>query len=554
MLSLSLALATSWFAIFAHASTPINVTFAPKPPANAKNVIGDNFVGISWELSSFNTLWGNSVDAQPNAMQNYLHNLVVRLSGPLRIRVGGNSMDGSTYVPTLNSVLELTDPNAYFNDVPVDFGPALFDIMNGMYDKAGAMQFIIGLSMRDPSAWGNIVELALAAEAKLGDRLDSMLLGNEPDLYAGHGTRADYTISDYIPEVADVMGELGDAGALNNTIIGGPTICCSWDLDDLLEAGFSQFPYKYYTIQHYPNNACSGVTPQNTNLTYYLTHANIDEYLGWQEKGMNMAQQAGIPVLMTEYNSVSCGGSNISSTFGAALWAIDVALKAASMNYTALYLHTREYGVEYNLFDPPTPETSTSAGWSTGSPYYSALFLAEVADGTGAVVVDLNLNNGTTNQAATVAGYGIWTNAGETRSRLVFINYADTSSSSSSDATQQFRIPANLSSQVDYRILTAPDVTERTSISWAGQTVGPNGDLEGDQSTISIDCEHGCLIDVPGPGAVIVWLDPDGNLFVGNSTIAPYQYLSDDAPRNFSDSSRTLVLLSVVLGVLMLVS
>jgi len=81
-------------------------------------------------------------------------------------------------VPSLRAVLKLTNPHAYFNDVPVDFGPALFDIMNGMYDKIGSMQFAIGLSMRTPNAWSKIVELALAAEAKLGDRLDVMLLGN----------------------------------------------------------------------------------------------------------------------------------------------------------------------------------------------------------------------------------------------------------------------------------------------------------------------------------------------------------------------------------------
>lgn len=50
--------------------------------------------------------------------------------------------------------------------------------MNGMYDKVGSMEFGIGLSMRTPDAWSKIVELALAAEAKLGDRLDVILLGN----------------------------------------------------------------------------------------------------------------------------------------------------------------------------------------------------------------------------------------------------------------------------------------------------------------------------------------------------------------------------------------
>ena len=88
-------------------------------------------------------------------------------------------MDSSTYVPTqTDKMIYLTDPDAYFNDVPVDFGPVFFDVLNAMADKVGSMQFIIGLSMQDPDNYDNGVELALAAEQKLGDRLDAMLLGN----------------------------------------------------------------------------------------------------------------------------------------------------------------------------------------------------------------------------------------------------------------------------------------------------------------------------------------------------------------------------------------
>jgi len=85
----------------------------------------------------------------------------------------------STYVPTMtDKMLELVDPDAYFNDIPVNFGPLLFDVMNAMYDKVGAMQFMVGLSMRDPSKDQNVLDLATAAEKRLGSRLDSLLLGN----------------------------------------------------------------------------------------------------------------------------------------------------------------------------------------------------------------------------------------------------------------------------------------------------------------------------------------------------------------------------------------
>ena len=130
----------------------------------------------------------------------------------------------------LNMITE-TDPDAYYNDIPVDFGPTFFDVLNAMADDVGEMQYIIGLSMQDPSNDGNVVELAAAARSKLGSRLDAMLLGNEPDLYAGHGTRANYTIADYIPEIGEVLNDLENSqygDIINETLIGGPTICCSW--------------------------------------------------------------------------------------------------------------------------------------------------------------------------------------------------------------------------------------------------------------------------------------------------------------------------------------
>jgi hypothetical protein len=75
-------------------------------------------------------------------------------------------------------MLDLTDPDAYFNDVPVDFGPVLFDVMNGVQDEVGAMQFLIGLSMRHPGDTSNVVALAKDTVAKLGNSLDGLMVGN----------------------------------------------------------------------------------------------------------------------------------------------------------------------------------------------------------------------------------------------------------------------------------------------------------------------------------------------------------------------------------------
>ncbi|KIJ09429.1 glycoside hydrolase family 79 protein [Paxillus involutus ATCC 200175] len=289
------------------------------------------------------------------------------------------------------------------------------------------------------------------------------------------------------------------------------------NLNDVLSGGLLRYPYKYYTLQHYPTYICNGPTPSNTNISYFLSHTNVPGYAQWQSTGIEMAKNVNVPVLMTEYNSVSCGGSNVSDTFAATLWAVDAALNFASAGLSGAYLHTREYQVLYNLFDPPTPSTSTESGWHTGSPYYSALFLSETFIPGGSIVVDINLNNSINDPASTVAGYAIYNANGTACERLVLINYGLTGQ------LRNFTLPQNVTPSIGFRILVAPSVEEKTDISWAGQTIGQNGDLEGTQTTGWVECGDGCTVGVPGPGAALILFGDYANatgFFVGNSTIA----------------------------------
>lgn len=110
-------------------------------------------------------------------MQNYLGNIRARMSNELRIRIGGNSMDSSTYDPSQTVMIKILD-DSYYNNVPVTFGPLFFDVINGMSDKIGGMQIISGLSMQDPANDSNVITLAEASRQKLGSKLDALTLGN----------------------------------------------------------------------------------------------------------------------------------------------------------------------------------------------------------------------------------------------------------------------------------------------------------------------------------------------------------------------------------------
>jgi len=225
------------------------------------------------------------------------------------------------------------------------------------------------------------------------------------------------------------------------------------------------------------------------------------------------------------------------------MWVADVGLKAASLNYSAVFIHTREHEITYNLFDPPTPERSLEPEWRTGSPYYGALFLSEVTSPGGNVIIDLNLNKSTTNQASSVAGYAIYNDAGASRGKLALFNFG------SSD--QVFSIPSGTASNVTVRLLSASNVLERTEITWAGQTVRENGILEGDQASIEMNCKNGCRVTVPGPSAALVALDTaSSTLYTGNSTVQALRGDSGSIVSFVTSISAGLIVLLTTLSLL----
>ncbi|EIM85606.1 uncharacterized protein STEHIDRAFT_99214 [Stereum hirsutum FP-91666 SS1] len=507
-------------------STGVSVSI-PSSPATS-NVVHPNFLGISLELSAINLYFGNDTSSTPAPVQNYFTTLRNFTSGdyPLRLRIGGNSMDSATYNASQSPILISTDPNANPNDEIVDFGPVFFDVIDKIGQEFNA-QYLLGLSLRDPTNTNNAI-VAAASQQKLGDRLDAFLLGNEPDLYTAHGDRPNiqnYTVSDYVQEFGTASSLLTNTSAgniLSLANIAGPTICCNWDLATTLQQDWLSTyasELKYITVQHYTQNNCDGSGKGRYTLAYYLQHSSTVELGQWEIDGIQYAltNPNPKPVIMDEFNSASCGGlPGISETFGVALWTVDYSLQLASVGYTAAYLHTREPGVTYNIFQP-----TTSSEWGTGAPFYAYLPVADalsVASGS-AVVVDLNIANSTTDPKATAAGYAIYDANATNISSVVLFNFAN-----SSGATENFTLPSSIVSQsggstkVTVRYLVAPSVNEDTYIAYGGQTyagvtdgtaVSATWNVGGlDASSFAdteVDCASGCDIAVPGPGLAVIY-------------------------------------------------
>ena len=124
----------------------VQVTPPPAGPSATVPVVESNFYGISLELSFINYYLGNDSNTMPEAFVNYLTVLRARTGeNPVRLRLGGNSMDSSTYVPDQTQTIQFTNPDANVNDQPVTYGKVIFNLMKEASDKVGGAQWLIGM-------------------------------------------------------------------------------------------------------------------------------------------------------------------------------------------------------------------------------------------------------------------------------------------------------------------------------------------------------------------------------------------------------------------------
>lgn len=91
---------------------------------------------------------GENVSTIPPQIENYLANIQSRAEKPLRLRIGGNSMDDSLFNPSQTEMITFTTPAANFNDQPVTYGPVLYDVLAEVGKRIGGAQYLIGTVIR----------------------------------------------------------------------------------------------------------------------------------------------------------------------------------------------------------------------------------------------------------------------------------------------------------------------------------------------------------------------------------------------------------------------
>ena len=249
-----------------------------------------------------------------------------------------------------------------------------------------------------------------------------------------------------------------------------------------------------------------------------MSHTQTVNLAQWQQPGLqyisSMPAAQRQPVLMDEFNSASCGGVPESNMFGVGLWTADYALQMASVGYQGAYLHTREPGVSYNIFDPPHTNAGGPGAWTTNTNFYAMLAVTEALQNTnGSRVVDLNVDSSVTDYSAVHAGYAIYDQSTAHVHTLALFNYANASAASTDfDLPAAFFAGAADSGAVLVRYLSAPSATETTNVTWgnityAGVTDGvPVAATATQWADKTYACASGCTVQVPGPGMAVVFV------------------------------------------------
>jgi len=486
-----------------------------------------DFMGFSIEFSVINQVLGKNSSFIQVPFLNLMANLQQR-AGRVQIRVGGNTQETATLVPSLadGKMLEknLQGASNPTQTPPVLFTPEVFYLMGNISSHVN-VRWYMGIPFNDTSNFRlGIVEYG---QAILGDYLIGLQAGNEPDLYARHGHRpATYSPFDYFGEFQLLLNAMNaDSNIHNRNMLIAPSIATGdWTPEMVWNTGFVttyNASLSLLAVEHYPTDNCFaqfGVGTNQSAQDVFPTFLNHTSGISIVQPYLNStayAQSQGKPLVMFETNTASCGGfAGLSDSFGAALWGLDYGLQMAYSNFSGALMHVGGQSVFYNPFTPPPTNQSTFHQWTVGPIYYSALVMAEALGASNSSqVLDLNANGGNIFTPA----YAIYEKGNPVR--VALFNFV-TDPSGASNITASIAIgggqtgqPNAVPAQVTVKYLAASSVSQKGNFTWAGQTFGGNfesdGRPQGTEDIQTVTCNQNantCQIPVPAPGFALVFL------------------------------------------------
>ncbi|KAF2192867.1 glycoside hydrolase family 79 protein [Zopfia rhizophila CBS 207.26] len=444
---------------------PISINVSANVPQEASWPVNHNFPSLAWEKSSFAQYSGNST--HPNLFSSSLVSILQRKVGTsLTIRIGGTSADQDHYnesqtVPVVKPNPPTPDKGLWNYSIGPSYFPSLSNFNTSKFIWMLPMAHARGLHMSEDAL--TQTKLALT---NIGDKLEMLELGNEPNLYHDQGMRGNnYGVGDYVKEALkheeDV--ELKANSSLPTNVKYQALAYDSavnhheWNTSAAFQDGINKNgKIEAVSWHYYQSIASRGVTLRNTLMNHTATTSKLSRFIP-EIKWLNDRNDK-IDFVLGEVGSVIAPelADVVQGVFGAALWTVDAMLYSMSINVTRMHMQSGS-GFGY----APWNRTDVRP------PFYAIAMVADfigndTSAGSAFRIKHLGLNDET---LAAYAGY-----EGDSLERVAVLNMEVWNSTMSGERpVKRFGISVPKSvEKVEVKRLMGPGASSSGDVSWDG--------------------------------------------------------------------------------------
>jgi hypothetical protein len=456
-------------------------TVAPSADAAAPPVItiSATHTGTSLTEASAGLSFEASDLALPGFTAGDLASYLDTISPSSVMRIGGNTVDETFWTSTGE-----TAPSWAIATIT----PADLTALAGLA-RASGWKVILGVNLKqyDPARAANEAQYAKSA---LGSSLQSIEIGNEPDLYSQYESDPSQYLTDFAAYVSAIRQAAPGVPIEGTDAAAAPDGSFQQAFVNA-QKGLPAPQVNELTNHYYPltSSTCGG----SPTIAQLLGTTVRDNEESEADEAVAAAAPLGVPAVIDEGNSVVCEGQQgVSDVFASSLWEIDDQLVMAREGVAGDYMHgtvvqcdtAKPLFMYYTPLCAPTAADATAGDLAAQPEYYG---LAAVRDvGTGAF---LNLSNPVW---ADVRAYAVQHSNG---TMTVVLDDVD-NPSTTGPVTVQLDLGASYgwASQVD--LSASGGLTATSGITLGGQTVQASGalpapkpagfDVDGDAVTVTV--------------------------------------------------------------------
>jgi hypothetical protein len=323
--------------------SPVTVASVKVDRAKKAGTIGPGFAGLSYEKSHLN----NSFFTPDNAALIGLFKLL----GPSVLRIGGNSVDTTTWAPagkgkTLNVI-----------------APPDVDALAGFLRAANwSVIYAVNMAADDPSAAAD--EAAYAAKA-LGAQLYGFEVGNETDLYHSNGDRpTNWTYADYLAQWKTFYSTM--QAAAPSAAFTGPAAASNYKVFTVPFANDAAADIVLLTQHYYRGDGKAATSTLAELLQPDPALITMLDALSTASTTNHMARGYRLAEANSFYNG---GAPGISDGYGTALWVLDFLFTNALHGSAGVNFHGGGTGTGY------TPIADNKSVVVEARPDYYGMFL-----------------------------------------------------------------------------------------------------------------------------------------------------------------------------------